>query len=189
MKFKWNFYHYQNQIFEVFKKELKRWDNKIHIVAPPWSGKTIVGIEILRELFLEKKWITLILVPNTVLQKQWKDKINKFFVEENEQIDELVSFSMEKISKINILTYQAISQQNREVWIEKTEKLQEKNLKYFEKIKKIWVSSIILDEAHHLTAWWSKVVFKLYVFLSTPLKNKDLSLSDEIFFYLAYENL
>jgi superfamily II DNA or RNA helicase len=55
------------------------------------------------------------LVPNTVLQKQWKDKINKFFVEENEQIDELVSFSMEEISKINILTYQAISQQNREV--------------------------------------------------------------------------
>ena len=139
MKFKWNFYHYQNQILDVFQKELERWDNKIHIVAPPWSGKTIVGIEIMRKLFLEKKWITLILVPNTVLQKQWKDKINKFFVEENEQIDELVSFSMEKISKVNILTYQAISQQDREKLRDKSGypqeiPLQKKNLEYFKKL-------------------------------------------------------
>jgi hypothetical protein len=35
MKFKSTFYKYQKQILEVFQNELKRGDNKIHIVAPP----------------------------------------------------------------------------------------------------------------------------------------------------------
>lgn len=194
MQFNQTFYHYQKEILKVFEEELKRWDNKIHIVAPPWSGKTIIGIEIMRELFLKKQWVSLILVPNTVLQKQWKDKINKFFIEENEKIENLVSFDMDEIKKINILTYQAISQQNRENLKNKSGNpqgipLQRKNLEYFKKLKNIWVSSIVLDEAHHLTAWWSKVLFRLYVFLSTPTKNKDLNLTDEIFFHLAYDKL
>jgi len=51
----------------------------------------------------------LILVPNTVLQKQWKNKIKKFFLEEDEDIDDIISFRLDDIKKVNILTYQAIS--------------------------------------------------------------------------------
>ena len=189
MKFNQTFYHYQKEILKVFEGELERWDNKIHIVAPPWSWKTIVGLEIMNNLFSKKEWISLILVPNTVLQKQWKDKIDKFFLEQDEDIENLVSFDMDKISKINILTYQAISWQNREEFTKKTRKLNKKILKYFWEIKNHWVCSIVLDEAHHLTAWWSKVLFKLYVFLSTPIKKKDLNLTDEIFFHITYFKL
>jgi len=168
MKFNQTFYHYQNEILKTFQKELERWDNKIHIVAPPWSWKTIIGIEIMRELFLKKEWISLILVPNTVLQKQWKDKINKFFIEENEDIEELISFDLDKIKKVNILTYQLISGQNRKESTKKNKILNKKILKYFNDIKQIWVSSIVLDEAHHLTAWWSKVIFDFYMTLEKP---------------------
>ena len=184
MKFNKHFYPYQKKILEVYDNELKKWDNKIHIVAPPWSWKTIIWIEILNRLFLEKKWVSIIFVPNTVLQKQWKDKIKEFFLEKNEDLEKIVSFDFENIKKINILTYQAISSQDK-----KTKKLSKKVLDYFSELKKIEVSSIVLDEAHHLTAYWSKVIFKLYVYLSTPEKWKDYSLSDELFFHLAYKKL
>jgi superfamily II DNA or RNA helicase len=77
------------------------------------------------------------LVPNTVLQKQWKDKINKFFIEKNENIDELVSFELDKIKKVNILTYQSISQQDRKKSTKNNKVLTDKVLKYFDKIKNI----------------------------------------------------
>jgi hypothetical protein len=35
MKFKKEFYHFQNDILEKFESEIKRGDKKIHIVAPP----------------------------------------------------------------------------------------------------------------------------------------------------------
>lgn len=168
MKFNQTFYHYQNEILKVFNKELEKWDNKIHIVAPPGSWKTIIWIEIMRKLFLEKEWISLILVPNTVLQKQWKDKILNFFIEKDENIENLVSFELEEIKKINILTYQSISQQDRKKSKKNNEILTEKVLKYFFELKEKQVSSIVLDEAHHLTAWWSKVIFEFYMTLQKP---------------------
>jgi len=76
-------------------------------------------------------------VPNTVLQKQWKDKINKFFIEENEDIEELISFDLDKIKKVNILTYQLISGQNRKESTKKNKILNKKILKYFNDIKQI----------------------------------------------------
>jgi len=215
MQFNQTFYHYQKQILQTFQKDLERGDNKIHIVAPPGSWKTIFGIEMMNELFSKKKWISLILVPNTVLQVQWRDKIQNFFLESGEDIDELVSFDLEKIKKVNILTYQAITQSKKDkdfierevlqLWKEKEwyiledfekyieelrfEKpeyyadkfksykkkiknsdnvfpiLSPKVQKYFYEIQKNWVSSMILDEAHHLTSWWSKVLYNLYTFL------------------------
>jgi superfamily II DNA or RNA helicase len=128
-------------------------------------------------------------VPNTVLQYQWKDKIKEFFIEKNEEIEDLISFDLENIKKINILTYQAISGQDRIKRTKKNKVLIKKIISFFEKLKKIEVSSIVLDEAHHLTSWWSKVIFQLYVFLSTPTKSKDLTLSDELFFHLAKSKL
>ncbi len=189
MKFNSTFYEYQKQILKVFENELEKWDNKIHIVAPPWSWKTIIWIEIMRELFLKKKWISLILVPNIVLQYQWKDKIKQFFIEESENIDDMISFDLGEIKKINILTYQAISGQDRKESTKKNKVLTKKILNFFAELKNKEVSSIILDEAHHLTSWWSKVIFQLYIFLSTPKKSKDLSISDEIFFHLAKTRL
>lgn len=52
---------------------------------------------------------TLILVPNLTLQEQWKDKLEKLFLEEHESIEELVSTSISDIKKVNIITYQSLS--------------------------------------------------------------------------------
>lgn len=175
MKFNKTFYHYQKDILWVFEKELDSGDNKIHIVAPPGSGKTIVWIEMLRQLFLKKNWVGLILVPNTLLQEQWKDKIHEFFIEEHEKTDDLVSTSLDEMKRINILTYQSISQQDNTQ--EEAQILSHKVVSYFTKLQTKWVSAIVLDEAHHLTAWWSLALYKLYIFLSLPSSDERLKIN------------
>ena len=216
MKFKHKLYYYQQDVLDIFQKEIDRWDKKIHIVAPPWSGKTIMGLEMISKI----NWNHLILVPNITLQYQWKDKIEQFFLEDLEDINDIVSTTIDDIKKINILTYQSLTSSNRDndliyekildkwylniksdfknkyEFIEYVEILKDldiedykenitkykkllknwnedlvenilskKVLNYFEKLKYSGIESIVVDEAHHLTSWWSKVIYYLWEWL------------------------
>lgn len=246
MKFREQFYFYQNDILAIFEKEIQKQEKKIHIVAPPWAWKTIVWLEMIVRLNCP----TLILVPNTTLQYQWKDKLEKLFLENWENIDDLVSTSTEEIKKINIITYQALTQtwddcdlimhQILQSWhkdlkdefesFEEFEKYVEwlkvasfeeyseniskykkkqKNLdnvekmlstkvfEYFDKLKANWISAIIVDEAHHLTAWRSAVLFYLWKFLgekfiiwltaTPPFEDADFFVLDEDYSNLLWE--
>lgn len=212
MKFKYSLYHYQEDVLNIFHKEVDRWDKKIHVVAPPGSWKTIMWLE----MILRLGWNHLILVPNLTLQFQWKDKIEKLFLEEWEHIDEIVSIITDEIKKINIITYQSLSSSSNDndlimdkilnywfrdfkndfndksefynyvevlkdlesktylEYISKYKKrfklskesnveniLSKKVLDYFKRLKEFKVNSIVVDEAHHLTSWWSKVIYYL----------------------------
>ena len=44
--FKWTFRNYQQRVLDEAETYLK--DGKIHIVAAPGSGKTILGLELIR---------------------------------------------------------------------------------------------------------------------------------------------
>ena len=213
MKFNSTLYHYQQDVLNTFEKEIDRWDKKIHVVAPPGSWKTIMGLEMISRI----EWNHLILVPNITLQYQWKDKIEQFFLEGGESIDSIVSTNISEIKKVNILTYQSLTTSNRnndlildkilDLWyidiqeefnnrnkfleyvdilkdvdleeyrdrISKYKKklkaskedlvekiLSKKILNYFNKLKNNNIESIIVDEAHHLTSWWSKVIYYLW---------------------------
>jgi glycosidase len=40
--------------------------------------------------------------------------------------------------------------------------LSKKVLDYFQRLRDFGITSIVVDEAHHLTSWWSKVIYKLW---------------------------
>jgi len=61
----------------------------------------------------------------------------------------------EKISK-----YKKKLKTSEEGLVEKI--LSNKVLDYFEKLKHSNIESIVIDEAHHLTSWWSKVIYFLW---------------------------
>ena len=74
MEFQGVWRDYQQRILdqlEIFKK-----DQKIHIVAAPGSGKTTLGIEIIRLI----NQPTLILVPTITIRQQWVSRINEAFL-------------------------------------------------------------------------------------------------------------
>jgi superfamily II DNA or RNA helicase len=52
---------------------------------------------------------SLILVPNLTLQEQWRDKLERLFLESSESSSEMISTDIREIKKINIITYQSLS--------------------------------------------------------------------------------
>jgi superfamily II DNA or RNA helicase len=220
MHFSSTLYPYQSEILDIFEKERKRGDKKIHIVAPPGSGKTIVWLEMMTRLDVP----TLILVPNLTLQEQWKDKLEKLFFESHESSEVLISTNINEIKKINIVTYQSLSGSDTlddsinakilDMWFlseqdefqdkktfllfvtelrsENPEEYRELYSKHRKKLKDSWESEftrklmkwtihdyvanlrsagvglMIVDEAHHLTSWWSHVLYQIWTDLSSP---------------------
>ena len=115
-------------------------DNHFHVIAPPGSGKTILGIEIVKRL--GKK--TLVLTPTITIRNQWKDRLQFFFT--NGKPYKKYSFSLKSISDITFITYQSLHS------FYKT--FEDKEM-YFDYFHKQGIEVLVLDEAHHLkNAWW-----------------------------------
>ncbi len=130
---------YQKELLAQFD-ELKK-DGSIHIVAPPGSGKTLLGIEFAR-LYGGQ---ALILVPSLALKNQWGQTIVGLY-EDKRLAQSEVSFTIDEPSLITIETYQKFYQ-----W-EKTP---------------LEVELLLLDEAHHLKRSWAEAVLSLKAQLPT----------------------
>ena len=68
IKFKGTFRDYQARVLQNAKTHLK--DGKIHIVAAPGSGKTILGLELIREL----RSPAIVLSPSVTIRQQWGER-------------------------------------------------------------------------------------------------------------------
>lgn len=105
LEFQFPFRKYQSMVLGIFD-EIKLKQNKFHIVAPPGSGKTILGVEIIRQINKP----AVIFSPTTTIQEQWKEKFLMFSRPENSHlIDKLVSSSAKNLKLVNTLTYQVLS--------------------------------------------------------------------------------
>ena len=81
MHFRYPFWRYQQMILEVVaRKSGERMatttpeavQNTFHIVAPPGSGKTIVGLELVRRFGRP----AVVFAPTTTIQTQWQEKLD-----------------------------------------------------------------------------------------------------------------
>mgnify|MGYP003558488210 CR=1 FL=1 len=72
------FRSYQQTVLDNADKHLK--DGKIHIVAAPGSGKTILGLELIKRLNAP----ALILSPSVTIRQQWGERFCEAFLPENE---------------------------------------------------------------------------------------------------------
>jgi len=77
---------------------------RFHIVSPPGSGKTILGLEMIHRLGEN----AVVFAPTTTIQQQWADKA-RMFCDSDAQHAELVSTDPRRIAPLTILTYQVIS--------------------------------------------------------------------------------
>jgi superfamily II DNA or RNA helicase len=66
--------HYQTLALAAFQRDADNGRRRTHIVAPPGSGKTLLGVEIVRRLAAP----ALVLVPNTAVQQQWLAAVRRF---------------------------------------------------------------------------------------------------------------
>ena len=114
---------------------------KFHLVAPPGSGKTILGLELM--LRINRK--TLILAPTLVIREQWIERLlSDFGVNSN---SDWISRELQKPALLTVCTYQALHQ----AW--KT------NPQLIEQLQAQQIETLIVDECHHLQKeWWKPII-------------------------------
>ena len=155
IKFKGVFRNYQQRVLDNSSQFLI--DNKINIVAAPGSGKTILGLELIRRLNNP----CIILSPTTTIRQQWGQRFEKSFLKNTEPIDNYVSSNLNDIKLINSITYQALySAINKIATSTEDEEIDYSNIELFNLVKENNIKTICLDEAHHLQNEWQKALEK-----------------------------
>lgn len=144
LKFKFSWRSYQEKFIKNIDDHIN--DNHLHVIAPPGSGKTILGIEIMRQV--GKK--TLVLTPTLTIRNQWEERVQSFFIEDG--VFEDYSFDLKNPKTVTFSTYQSLHS-----FYKKFEKKED----YFNFFKKNKIEVLMLDEAHHLKNEWWKCLYEL----------------------------
>lgn len=182
MEFKGTWRTYQQRVLNRFEKYKE--DGKIHIVAAPGSGKTTLGIEMIKEL----NQPALVLVPTITIREQWINRIKDAFIKEGIDSDTILSQDLRNIKWITVITYQSLHSamtkydgllkeetDNDDIGYEENVHFSDYDL--LKEVKEANVQTICLDECHHLRSeWWksledfkSKIPFLMTIALTaTP---------------------
>jgi len=180
IKFKYDWRRYQKRVLNELGGHLD--DNHLHIIAPPGSGKTVLGLEV--AIRLNKP--TLIFAPTVAIRNQWIQRFCELFLQINEKPD-WISRDIRNPEFLTVVTYQALHAASTNTMIDEdsetsyTEEEAEngendeigkngKNSKNGETVKTVdtkeivkslkekGVGTIIVDEAHHLkNEWWKSL--------------------------------
>lgn len=163
VKFRGKFRDYQQRVIDNSKQYLS--NGKINIVAAPGSGKTILGLELIRSL----NEPALILSPSITIKNQWQDRLS-MFLDKSESVEDYASLSLKHMKLITSSTYQALhsamnrlkesaskDEENDDYEVEKEDYT---NFDLIKAVKKAGVKTICLDEAHHLRTEWYRSLKK-----------------------------
>ena len=118
---------YQQRVLDTLEHHLG--DRKLHVVAAPGAGKTVLGLEVMRRLGAR----TVILAPSIVIRDQWADRLQQDF---NGGVrPDWISGDLTSEAFVRLATYQAFH-------IARKQTLPDFDV-------------LVLDEAHHLRrSWW-----------------------------------
>ncbi len=87
----------------IIQPQLERGEKRLHIVAPPGSGKTILGLYVWSDLVRKP---ALVLSPNSAIQAQWAARTSLFDLDGK---DEFISTDPKKPGLLTSLTYQSVT--------------------------------------------------------------------------------
>jgi superfamily II DNA or RNA helicase len=173
IQFKYPWRKYQQEALDQLQEHLS--NQHLHVIAPPGSGKTVLGLEVALRL----NQPTLILAPTLAIRNQWIQRFCELFL----QIDltpDWISRDIRNPKFMTVVTYQGLhaacnhlkiteieqaKEESDEVEIfeeeeEKTPKNKYPNLENIIKVLKAQnIKTIVIDEAHHLkNEWWQTLI-------------------------------
>ncbi len=164
--FKYPWRNYQKRVLDELEEHLD--DNHLHVIAPPGSGKTVLGLEVMTRL----NQPTLILAPTIAIRNQWVERFCELFLPADQR-PEWISTSIKDPKLVTVSTYQglhAACTDGKEVEDEfeelESESCEEDNSskptklnEVIQALEGVSLGVIIVDEAHHLkNAWWESLI-------------------------------
>lgn len=156
IKFKYTWRKYQQRVLDELQTHLS--DKHLHVIAPPGSGKTVLGLEVAIQI----NQPTLILAPTIAIRNQWIHRFCDLFLQTN-KIPDWISKDIRNPKFMTVVTYQGLhaacnnlKENEKGVNEEKNQLKKNKNLKeIIKKLQSQSIKTIVVDEAHHLkNEWW-----------------------------------
>ena len=159
----------------VIVPQLEHGEKRLHIVAPPGSGKTVLGLYVWADLVRKP---ALVLSPNSAIQAQWAARTSLFDLDGK---DEFISTDPKKPGLLTSLTYQSVTMPRKggedldevaiELWAEKLildeeasdheeakawqDDLLERNFDYYTKRLSTYRKKVRDEFAEHGNALWT----------------------------------
>ena len=169
VQFRGSFRDYQRRVLENADQYLK--DGKINIVAAPGSGKTVLGLELIRRLGSP----CIILSPTTAIRQQWGERFKDLFLENKDDFDALFSSDLHNVKLLNSVTYQALYTAMEKVPSDGDDDADCSDIEIFKIMKAFGIKTVCLDEAHHLKNEWQKALEKFISALDKDVKIVSLT--------------
>jgi len=171
MQFRYPWRPYQQRVLQAIDDHLD--DKRLHIVAAPGAGKTVLGLEVFRKLHRP----TLVLSPTRIIRDQWIRRLTDFGFDGDPLALPWVSTHLAEPALLTSVTYQAVhvkamakgalgqtddEEDLPEDDLPEDDMPEEVSKKFapdaealLDVIARGGIEVVILDEAHHLTAeWW-----------------------------------
>lgn len=141
MRFKGAWRDYQAHVLEEMGNHLV--NGRLHVVAAPGAGKTVLGLEIVRRLGRR----ALVFAPTVAIRDQWADRLASLFLDQPPGDDE-VSHLLNAPRQLTLATYQALDGFRRSDSLDDL----------IADLNAAGPITLVLDEAHHLPReWWRSI--------------------------------
>ena len=141
MRFKGVWRDYQAVILGEMADHLA--NGRLHVVAAPGAGKTVLGLEIIRRL--DRRAV--VFAPTVAIRDQWAHRLTSLFLDTPPGVDE-VSHQLTDPQQLTLATYQALDAVRRSDGLERLVRA----------LNAAGPITLVLDEAHHLRReWWTGV--------------------------------
>ncbi len=159
--FAWTFRTYQQAVLDKSTAHLR--DGHIHIVAAPGSGKTILGLELVRRLGKP----ALILAPSVTIRRQWGERFVESFLPKDSREADWISEDLHAPELLTCVTYQALHAAMQKAFLkaesdpESTDGEEAQDFTDFDlmqTVRRCGIGTVCLDEAHHLRREWQKAL-------------------------------
>lgn len=172
LKFKYPWRSYQQKVLDELDHHMQ--DKHLHVVAPPGSGKTVLGLEV--AIRLNKP--TLVLAPTLTIRNQWIQRLCESFME-IKTLPDWISIDIKNPSFLTVCTYQGLHsacsgeevEEPAEIMAESGINLSKAPLpkkkgkerpsmsSIIKGLKSANIGTIVIDEAHHLkNEWWHSLI-------------------------------
>lgn len=172
VRFRKTWRQYQARILDRLSEYIS--DRRLHLVAAPGSGKTILGLEVIRRIDRP----ALVLAPTITIRDQWVDRLASSFLGDGQTAPSWVSVDLRRPGLLTVATYQALhticaggsgngdgsaeeDDEQSEVPDSAEESENGKVARQFpEPLSQAGIRTLVVDEAHHLRAeWWKTLTF------------------------------
>jgi len=176
IEFRLTWRSYQARVLSELEEHLD--DSHLHIIAAPGSGKTVLGLEVVRLLNRP----TVIFSPTIAIRDQWIDRFIDLFCPPGLDVQEWISRDIRTPRLLTVSTYQglhsayttpAAAPQNNLEEDTAVPTVRTRNAPpgkaLVERLRAAGVKTIVVDEAHHLRSEWWKCLIDVKNSLDEPV--------------------